>query len=71
MNGKQIRKTMTYMPDKGLTEKQIDKKVQRQAVLFEERCRTGTVTMDDNMRFADFAAEWMKHKKSELRPKSC
>lgn len=70
MNGKQIRKTMTYTPDKGLTEKQIDKEVQRQAVLFEERCRTGTVTMDDNMRFADFAAEWMKHKKADLRPKT-
>ncbi len=70
MNGKQIRKTMTHTPDKGLTEKQIDKEVQRQAVLFEERCRTGTVTMDDNMRFADFAAEWMKHKKADLRPKT-
>lgn len=70
MNGKQIRKTMTYTPDKGMTAKQIEKTVRHEAELFEERCRTGTVTMDDNMRFADFAAEWMKHKKADLRPKT-
>ena len=36
VNGKQIRRTMTYTPDEGMTEKQIEKEVKRQAVLFEE-----------------------------------
>lgn len=70
MNGRQIRKTETFTPDQGLTKRQIDKAVQHEAELFEERCLTGTVTTDDKMKFADFAAEWFTHKKTELRPKT-
>lgn len=69
MNGRQIRRTMTYTPEKGMTARQIDKEVQTQAVLFEEKCAQGLV-MDGRMKFADFATEWMKHKKVELRPKT-
>ena len=69
INGKQIRKTMTYSPERGMTAKQIDKEVQRQAVLFEEQCKKGLV-MDSKTKFADFAAEWFRHKKAELRPKT-
>lgn len=69
MIGKQIRKTMTYTPDKGLTEKQIDKEVQRQAVLFEERCLKGQV-LDENMRFSEFAALWFEDRKNDLRPRT-
>lgn len=69
INGKQIRRTMTYKPDPNMTAKQIEKEVQRQAVLFEEQCAKGLV-MDGKMKFADFAAEWFKHKKNELRPKT-
>lgn len=36
INGKQIRRRMTYTPDEKMTAKQIEKEVQRQAVLFEE-----------------------------------
>lgn len=39
INGKQIRRRMTYTPDEKMTAKQIEKEVQRQAVLFEEQCR--------------------------------
>lgn len=69
INGKQIRRTMTYKPDPNMTAKQIEKEVQRQAVLFEEQCAKGLV-MDGKIKFADFAAEWFKHKKNELRPKT-
>lgn len=69
INGKQIRRTMTYKPEPNMTAKQIEKEVQRQAVLFEEQCAKGLV-MDSKMKFADFAAEWFKHKKNELRPKT-
>ena len=70
MNGRQIRKTETYIPDEGMTKRQIDKAVQHEAELFEQRCLDGTVTTDDRMKFADFAAEWFSHKKNELRPKT-
>ncbi len=69
INGKQIRRTMTYKPDPNMTAKQIEKEVQRQAVLFEEQCAKGLV-MDGKIKFADFAAEWFKHKKNDLRPKT-
>ena len=53
ITGKQIRKTMTYKPDKGMTAKQIEKEVQRQAVLFEEECEKGNV-LRGNIKLADF-----------------
>lgn len=41
INNKQIRRTMTYTPEPNMTAKQIEKEVQRQAVLFEEQCQNG------------------------------
>lgn len=38
---------------------QAEKEVQRQAVLFEEKCRTGQV-LQGNVRFADFAEIWLR-----------
>lgn len=69
INGKQIRRRMTYTPDEKMTAKQIEKEVQRQAVLFEEQCNNGQV-MNSNIKFADFANDWFKHKKNDLRPKT-
>ncbi len=56
-NGKQIRKSMTYTPAPGMTEKQLEKEVERQAFIFEEKCRTGRI-LDGNIKFADFAERW-------------
>ena len=36
VSGKQVIKSMTYKPQDGMSEKQIEKEVNRQAVLFEE-----------------------------------
>lgn len=55
--GRQLTKSMTWKPSPGMTEKQIEKEVQRQAVLFEERCRTGAV-LDGSIKFADFVDVW-------------
>ena len=54
INGKQIRRHMTWTPPAGMTAKQAEKEVNRQAVLFEERVRTGTY-LDGSIKFADFA----------------
>ncbi|MCL2774170.1 MAG: tyrosine-type recombinase/integrase [Oscillospiraceae bacterium] len=55
--GKQIRKYMTYKPEKSLTPKQIEKEVQRQAVLFEDKCKKG-LYLDGNIAFSEFAEKW-------------
>ncbi len=69
-NGRQIKKNLTYRPDPGLTEKQLQKELQRQAVLFEERVRTGQY-LEGNIRFSSFAAKWMTdHAEKHLAPKT-
>ena len=58
VNGKQVMRSMTYKPQQGMSEKQIDKELNRQAVLFEEQCRQGrTLTAS---KFEAFAREWFK-----------
>ena len=59
MQGKQIKKRMTWTPLPGMTEKQIQKELERQKVLFAERVRTGRI-LDGSTRFSDFADYWMK-----------
>lgn len=68
IDGKQIRKTKTWKPDAGMTERQIKKELERQAVLFEEKCKTGQV-LDGNIRLADFAEQWFTdYAEKQLRP---
>jgi integrase len=56
--GKQVVKSMTFKPTQGMSDKQIEKEVNRQAVLFEESCKQGqSVTA---MKFENFAREWIK-----------
>ncbi len=57
-DGKQIRKTMNWRPEEGMTEKQIEKAVNEQAVLFEKKVLSGQV-LDDNVTFADFTKRWL------------
>lgn len=53
IHGKQLRRTMTYTPEEGMTKKQIEKEVQRQAFLFEEKCRNGLAS-SGSMKLSDF-----------------
>ena len=39
LDGQQIRKHTTWTPKPGMTPKQEEKELKRQAFLFEERCR--------------------------------
>ena len=68
IHGKQIRRTMTYTPDEGMTAKQIEKEVQRQAVLFEDLCKKGEVATDGRLKLADFIPMYMKTAKQTLSP---
>ena len=37
-SGRQVMRSMTWKPKPGMTEKQIEKELNRQAVLFDEKC---------------------------------
>ena len=57
-SGNQVTQNKTWIPEKGMTLKQIEKELNRQAILFEEACNNGfqcTV-----VKFQDYAAEWFK-----------
>ena len=57
-NNKQVRKSMTWAPAPGMTEKQILKELERQKVIFEEQCEKG-LYLDGKIKFADFSERWM------------
>lgn len=57
LEGKQIRRYTTWTPDPGMTAKQEAKELNRQATLFEEKCKSGQI-LDGSIRFADFANKW-------------
>ena len=68
LNGKQIRRRMTWKPEDGMTARQVKKELDRQAVLFEEKCRNGQV-LDGNIKFAEFAEKWFAdYAEKQLRP---
>ncbi len=68
--GKRIRQYMTWIPDPGMSEKQVKKELERQAVLFEEKVKNGTVA-DATIRFADFADKYMsEYAQLYLKPKT-
>ena len=67
--GKQIEKTMTWKPEPGMTDRQIEKALNKATVDFEERCDGGTAGC--NMKFEPFAKQWFKdYAEKNLRPRT-
>lgn len=58
-DGKQVFQRTTWTPDPKMTAKQIEKEVQRQAVLFEEACKQGQIV--SAVKFEPFAEEWFEN----------
>jgi integrase len=56
-SGKQVRQTMTYKPDENMNARQIEKEVQRQAILFEESCKQGQ-KITAAIKFEAYARQW-------------
>lgn len=54
INGKQLTKQTTWTPSPGMTERQIEKELNRQATLFEESVRNG-LTGDNKQNFAEYS----------------
>ena len=58
VDGKKVRQTKTYVPEIGMTAKQIEKEVNRVAVLFEESCKNGKI--NTAVKFQDYAMQWFE-----------
>ncbi len=68
INGKQIRKSMTWTPPSAMTPKQIEKELKRQEILFQEQCDSGQVAIKGDMKFSQFADIWFQDREGDLRP---
>ena len=69
IRGVQQFQSMTWKPDEGMTPKQIEKELNRQAILFEEECKKGKITA--SIKFQNFAEQWFEEYASiNLRPTS-
>ena len=69
VDGKQHNQYKSYYPEPGMTPKQIEKEVNRQAVLFEEECKKGQIT--SAIKFETFAEQWLEeYAKVNLRATS-
>ena len=67
--GKQIRKTKTWKPEPGMTEKQIEKELEKQKVLFEDKVKKGH-QLNGNIRFADFIEKWLDYAETQQRTRT-
>lgn len=69
VDGKQRNQYKSYKPEPGMTPRQIEKEVQRQAILFEEDCKRGQITAA--VKFETFAEQWFEeYAKVNLRSTS-
>ena len=55
-NGNHKEQAMTWRPDEGMSERQIQKELNRQAVIFEEACMHGYKAKA--VKFQELAEEW-------------
>ena len=67
INNKQILKYHTWTPEPAMTAKQIERALEREKVLFEERCRSGYV-LDTATKFVDFAEKWLEMNRDKHSP---
>ena len=64
--GRHKEQAMTWIPPEGMTERQIQKELNRQAVMFEEACNRGFRT--SAIKFQELAEEWFdNYAKNSLR----
>ncbi|MBR1750944.1 MAG: site-specific integrase, partial [Ruminococcus sp.] len=58
VDGTQVVHRMTWTPEPDMTPKQIEKELQRQAILFEEECSHGQVA--SAVKFEVLSEEWFE-----------
>lgn len=65
-DGRQITKSMTWKPPASMRLSAAGRQAEKEAVLFEQKVKSGLMSIDGKMRFADYAARWMET--AELAP---
>ena len=58
----------TWVPEPGMSAKQIEKEINRLAVLFEEEVNAGEVVVDQSIKFKDFIPQYMEITKVRMSP---
>lgn len=58
----------TFIPTPNMTEKQIEKELNRIAVQFEEQCKTGIISSNPKLTLNDFIPQYLDTVKSRLSP---
>ena len=70
-NGKKDRRHKSIKLPDGLTERQKEKEIQKQAVLFEQQVASGTYLDGEKITFAEFSERWMsEYAEKHLAPKT-
>ncbi len=69
-DGKKLKRTKTVKLDPGLTERQREKELQRQATLFEEAVQRGTYFEPSHFTVSTFAEKWIEEHGKSLANKT-
>jgi integrase len=68
---KKIKESLTWVPPEGLTQRQIEKELQRQAADFEKKVKDGDFLEGEKISFAEFAERWLHdYAEKQLKPKT-
>lgn len=62
--------TMSWKPEREMSEKQIMKEANRRATLFEEECKNGNISSAPNMKLRDFCNIYLDIKTGILSPRT-
>jgi integrase len=60
-NGHQIMKSMTWRPTEGMRPSSVDKELNRQATLFEEKVKQGLTGFAGATKFEEYATAWVEN----------
>jgi|GEM_PF-2586537 len=67
-DGTQILKSLTWTPLPNMSERQIQKELERQTVIFEEKIKKGVIAYDGNIKFSEYAEIWLEN--AQIAPKT-
>lgn len=68
-SGKRLKPhTMTYKPKPGMSEKQIERELNKIAVQFEEQCKNGLISNNPKLTLDDFVPQYFEIVKESLSP---
>ncbi len=68
-SGKRLRETLTWTPEPNMTEKQIEKELNKQVHRFEDKVEKGKYLDGEKTTFAEFTEKWLRdYAEKELAP---